>query len=321
MVPYPDRKLKIFAGNANRPLAQAIVDHMGIKLGDMNVGRFSNGEIRVDINESVRGADCFVVSSGVAPINEHLMELLIIGDALRRASARRITAVVPHYPYARQDRKARGREPITAKLVANLITTAGFRRLLTIDLHAAQIQGFFDSPVDHLQAGPLLAEYFRHLNRDNLVVVSPDTGGVPRARALAERLGVGLAIIDKRRPEPNVAEVMNIIGDVEGKAAIMIDDMIDTAGTIVTGAQRLLEMGATEVYAACTHPVFSGQAYERLANSPFKEIVVTDTIPVKQHLLGDKLRIVSVAPLLAKAIIRIHEDLSVSKIFEEDMRL
>jgi len=302
-------------------LAQAIVDHMGIKLGDMNVGRFSNGEIRVDINESVRGADCFVVSSGVAPINEHLMELLIIGDALRRASARRITAVVPHYPYARQDRKARGREPITAKLVANLITTAGFRRLLTIDLHAAQIQGFFDSPVDHLQAGPLLAEYFRHLNRDNLVVVSPDTGGVPRARALAERLGVGLAIIDKRRPEPNVAEVMNIIGDVEGKAAIMIDDMIDTAGTIVTGAQRLLEMGATEVYAACTHPVFSGQAYERLANSPFKEIVVTDTIPVKQHLLGDKLRIVSVAPLLAKAIIRIHEDLSVSKIFEEDMRL
>lgn len=321
MVPYPDRKLKIFSGNANLPLAQAIVDHMGIKLGNMNVGRFSNGEIRVDINESVRGADCFVVSSGVAPINEHLMELLIIGDALRRASARRITAVVPHYPYARQDRKARGREPITAKLVANLITTAGFRRLLTIDLHAAQIQGFFDSPVDHLQAGPLLAEYFRHMNRDNLVVVSPDTGGVPRARALAERLGVGLAIIDKRRPEPNVAEVMNIIGDVEGKAAIMIDDIIDTAGTIVTGAQKLLERGATEVYAACTHPVFSGQAYERLANSPIKEIVVTDTIPVRQDLLQDKLRIVSVAPLLAKAIIRIHEDLSVSKIFEEDMRL
>lgn len=321
MVPYPDRKLKIFSGNANLPLAQAIVDHMGIKLGDMNVGRFSNGEIRVDINESVRGADCFVVSSGVNPINEHLMELLIIGDALRRASARRITAVVPHYPYARQDRKARGREPITAKLVANLISTAGFRRLLTIDLHAAQIQGFFDSPVDHLQAGPLLAEYFRHLNRDNLVVVSPDTGGVPRARALAERLGVGLAIIDKRRPEPNVAEVMNIIGDVEGKAAIMIDDMIDTAGTIVTGAQKLLERGATEVYAACTHPVFSGQAYERLANSPFKEIVVTDTIPVREDLLRDKLRIVSVAPLLAKAIIRIHEDLSVSKIFEEDIRI
>ncbi|HEY8346258.1 MAG TPA: ribose-phosphate pyrophosphokinase [Symbiobacteriaceae bacterium] len=321
MVPYPDRKLKVFAGNANLPLARAIAEHMGIELGDMNVGRFSNGEIRVDINESVRGADCFVVSSGADPINENLMELLIIGDALRRASARRITAVLPHYPYARQDRKARGREPITAKLVANLISTAGFRRVLTIDLHAAQIQGFFDIPVDHLNAVPLLAEYFRHLNRENLVVVSPDTGGVPRARSLAERLGVGLAIIDKRRPEPNVAEVMNIIGDVKGKTAIMIDDMIDTAGTIVTGAHRLLEMGATEVYAACTHPVFSGQAYQRLAESPFREIVVTDTIPVKRELLGDRLKVVSVAPLLAKAIIRIHEDLSVSKIFEEEIRI
>jgi len=321
VVPYPDRKLKVFAGNANLPLARAIAEHMGIELGDMNVGRFSNGEIRVDINESVRGADCFVVSSGADPINENLMELLIIGDALRRASARRITAVLPHYPYARQDRKARGREPITAKLVANLISTAGFRRVLTIDLHAAQIQGFFDIPVDHLNAVPLLAEYFRHLNRENLVVVSPDTGGVPRARSLAERLGVGLAIIDKRRPEPNVAEVMNIIGDVKGKTAIMIDDMIDTAGTIVTGAHRLLEMGATEVYAACTHPVFSGQAYQRLAESPFREIVVTDTIPVKRELLGDRLKVVSVAPLLAKAIIRIHEDLSVSKIFEEEIRI
>ena len=321
MVPYADRKLKIFSGNANLPLAQAVVDHMGIKLGHMNVSRFSNGEIRVDINESVRGTDCFVLSSGVDPINENLMELLIIGDALRRASARRITAVVPHYPYARQDRKARGREPITAKLVANLMTTAGFRRLLTIDLHAAQIQGFFDTPVDHLNAGPLLAEHFKLLKLPNAVVVSPDTGGVPRARELAERLGVGLAIIDKRRPEPNVAEVMNIIGNVEGKAAIMIDDLIDTAGTIVTGAKALLERGATEVYAACSHGVFSGQAYDRLAASPFKEIVVTDTIPVQRELLGDRLKIVSMAPLLAKAIIRIHEDLSVSKIFEEETRL
>lgn len=321
MVPYPDRKLKIFSGNANLPLAQAIVDHMGISLGDMNVSRFSNGEIRVDINESVRGADCFVLQSGANPVNENLMELLIIGDALRRASARRITAVVPHYAYARQDRKARGREPITAKLVANLITTAGFRRLLTIDLHAAQIQGFFDSPVDHLQAGPLLAEYFKQKNLTNAVVVSPDTGGVPRARDLAERLGVGLAIIDKRRPEPNVAEVMNIIGSVEGKSAIMIDDLIDTAGTIVHGAHALLERGATEVYAACTHAVFSGQAYERLAASPFKELVVTDTIPVDRSRLGDRLKVVSVAPLLAKAMIRIHEDLSVSKIFEEESRL
>lgn len=313
----PDRKLKVFTGNANRPLAQAITENMGINLGDMNVSRFSNGEIRVDINESVRGADCFVVQSGVNPVNENLMELLIIGDALRRASARRITAVVPHYAYARQDRKARGREPITAKLVANLITTSGFRRLLTVDLHAAQIQGFFDSPVDHLAAGPLLADYFRKKNLSNAVVVSPDTGGVPRARELAERLGVGLAIIDKRRPEPNVAEVMNIIGNVEGKQAIMIDDLIDTGGTIVHGAKALLDRGATEVYAACTHPVFSGAAYEKLADSPFREIVVTDTIPVDRERLGEKLKVVSLAPLLAKAIIRIHEDLSVSKIFDD----
>lgn len=321
MVPYPDRKLKIFSGNANPTLAKAIVDHMGISLGDMNVSRFSNGEIRVDINESVRGSDCYVLSSGVHPINDNLIELLIIGDALRRASARRITAVVPHYPYARQDRKARGREPITAKLVANLITTAGFRRMLTIDLHAAQIMGFFDSPVDHLNAGPLLAEYFKAKDLQNAVVVSPDTGGVPRARDLAERLGVGLAIIDKRRPEPNVAEVMNIIGHVEGKAAIMLDDLIDTGGTIVHGAKALLERGATEVYAACTHPVFSGPAYDRLAESSFKEIVITDTIPVDRERLGDRLKVVSVAQLLAKAMIRIHEDLSVSKIFEEESRL
>jgi ribose-phosphate pyrophosphokinase len=321
VVPYPDRKLKIFSGRSNLPLAKAIVEHMGISLGDMNVSRFSNGEIRVDINESVRGADCFVLQSGVDPVNENLMELLIIGDALRRASARRITAVVPHYMYARQDRKSRGREPITAKLVANLITTAGFRRLLTIDLHAAQIQGFFDTPVDHLNAGPILAEYFKKKDLSNAVVVSPDSGGVPRARDLAERLGVGLAIIDKRRPEPNAVEVMNIIGHVKGKQAIMIDDLIDTAGTIVQGANALLKFGATEVYAACTHPVFSGAAYERLAESPFKEIVVTDTIPVKKDLLGERLKVVSVASVMAKAMIRIHEDLSVSKIFDEETKL
>jgi len=321
VVPYPDRKLKIFSGRSNLPLAKSIVEHMGISLGDMNVTKFSNGEIRVDINESVRGADCYVLQSGVDPVNENLMELLIIGDALRRASARRITAVVPHYMYARQDRKARGREPITAKLVANLITTAGFRRLLTIDLHAAQIMGFFDTPVDHLQAGPILAEYFRKKDLSNAIVVSPDSGGVPRARDLAERLGVGLAIIDKRRPEPNAVEVMNIIGDVRGKQAIMIDDLIDTAGTIVQGANALLKFGATEVYAACTHPVFSGAAYQRLAESPFKEIVVTDTIPTNRELLGDRLHVVSVAPVMAKAMIRIHEDLSVSKIFDEDPKL
>lgn len=321
MVLYPDRKLKIFSDNSNLPLAHAIAEHVGIPLGDMNVGRFSNGEIRVDINESVRGADCFVLSSGVKPINDHLMELLIIGDALRRASARRITAVVPHYPYARQDRKARGREPITAKLVANLMTTAGYRRLLTIDLHAAQIQGFFDSPVDHLTAGPLLANYFLQKNLQNAVVVSPDSGGAPRARNLASRLGVGLAILDKRRPEPNVAQVMNLIGDVEGKVAIMVDDLIDTAGTIVEGANALLRWGATEVYATCTHPVFSGPAYERLAGSPIKEIVVTDTIPVDHSKLQDKLKVVSVAPLLAEAVRRIHEDQSVSTIFDTEPEL
>lgn len=320
MVPYPDRKLKIFSGNANLPLAQAIVEQMGIRLGDMNVSRFSNGEIRVDINESVRGADCFVLQTEAHPVNENLMELLIIGDALRRASARRITAVVPNFFYARQDRKARGREPITAKLIANLIASAGFRRLLTIDLHAAQIMGFFDTPVDHLKAGPLLAEYFRKMQLPNAVVVSPDSGGVPRARELAERLGVSLAIIDKRRPEPNVSEVMNIIGDVHGKQAIMIDDLIDTAGTMVEGARALIARGATEVYAACTHAVFSGPAYTRLSESPFKEIVVTDTIPVDQAKLGDRLKVVSMASLLAKAMIRIHEDLSVSKIFEEEIR-
>jgi ribose-phosphate pyrophosphokinase len=323
LAPYADRKLKVFSGNANLPLAKAMAEHIGVSLGDMNVGQFSNGEIRVDVNESVRGADCFVISSGVDPINQNLMELLIIGDALRRASARRITAVLPHYPYARQDRKARGREPITAKLVANLITTAGFGRLLTIDLHANQIQGFFDKPVDHLHAGPLIAEYFKKagLGGRDTVVVSPDASGVTRARDLATKLNCGIAIIDKRRPEPNVSEVMNIIGDVNGKAAIMIDDMIDTAGTIVHGAQAIKDAGATAVFAACTHPVFSGPALERLEASPFKEIVVTDTIPVKDGRLGDRLKIVSVAPLLARAIIRIHEDLSVSKIFDEENRL
>lgn len=323
MVPYADRKLKVFSGNANLPLARAMAEHIGVSLGDMNVGLFANGEIRVDVNESVRGADCYVISSGVKPVNQNLMELLIIGDALRRASARRITAVLPHYPYARQDRKARGREPITAKLVANLITTAGFARLLTLDLHASQIQGFFDKPVDHLQAGPLIAEYFKQKGYGGreTVVVSPDATAVARARDLATKLNCGIAIIDKRRPEPNVSEVMNIIGDVDGKAAIMIDDMIDTAGTIVQGAEAIKKRGATHVFAACTHPVFSGPAYERLAASPFEEIVVTDTIPTTSDLLGDRLKIVSVAPLLARAIIRIHEDLSVSKIFDEEPKL
>lgn len=316
MVGYQDRRLKIFAGNANPELAREIARHLGIELGDMEVGRFSNGEIRVKLNESVRGSDCFVIQPTCHPVNDTLMELLIILDALRRASARRITAVIPHYGYARQDRKARGREPISAKLVANLIVTAGARRVLTMDLHADQIQGFFDVPVDHLRAVPLIAEYFKRKRLENLTVVSPDTGGVVRARELAERLGVGLAIIDKRRPEPNQAEIMNVIGDIGGKTCILLDDMIDTAGTIVEGAQALLERGAAAVYAAATHAVFSGPAYERLAHPGLAQVVVTNTIPVDRERLGDKLDVLSVAPLFGEAIIRIHEDLSVSKMFD-----
>lgn len=316
MVGYQDRRLKIFAGNANPELAREIARHLGIELGDLEVGRFSNGEIKVKLNESVRGSDCFVIQPTCHPVNDNLMELLIILDALRRASARRITAVVPHYGYARQDRKARGREPISAKLVANLVVTAGARRVLTMDLHADQLQGFFDVPVDHLRAAPLIAEYFKRKRLENLVVVSPDTGGVVRARELAERLGTGLAIIDKRRPEPNHAEIMNVIGDIAGKRCILLDDIIDTGGTILEGAQALLERGAEAVYAAATHPVFSGPAYERLAHPALTRIVVTNTIPVDRSRLGDKLDVLSVAPLFGEAIIRIHEDLSVSKMFD-----
>ena len=313
---YGERKLKVFTGNSNPELAEAIASHLGTRLGVMEVGRFSNGEIRVQVNESVRGTDCFVIQSTCQPCNDNIMELLIIIDALRRASARRITAVIPHYGYARQDRKTAGRDPITAKLVANLLFTAGARRVLTMDLHAPAIQGFFDIPVDHLVAAKLLAEYFKKLNLDDLLVVSPDTGGVPRARDLAERLGVGLAIIDKRRPEPNVSEVMNIIGKVSGKRVVMIDDIIDTAGTICEACKALIEHGAKEVYACATHPVFSGRAYERLTAAPFVEVVVANTIPVQPGVLGNKLRVLSVASLFGEAIIRIHEDLSVSKMFD-----
>lgn len=309
-------RLKIFTGGSNRALAEQIAAHLGGELGKLEVGRFSNGEIRVNVGESVRGTDCFVIQSTCQPANDNLMELLIIIDALRRASARRITAVIPHYGYARQDRKSGPREPITAKLVANLITTAGARRVLTMDLHAPAIQGFFDLPVDHLSASKLLAEYFKGKGLTDLLVVSPDTGGVPRARDLAERLGVGLAIIDKRRPEPNVSEVMNVIGKVAGKRVIMMDDIIDTGGTICEGCRALLERGAKEVYAAATHPVFSGKAYERLVAAPFAEIVVANTIPVQPGVLGDKLKVLSTAPLFGEAIIRIYEDLSVSKMFD-----
>lgn len=308
-------RLKLFSANANPELAKEIADYLGVPLGDAKIRRFSDGEISVAIDESVRGTDAFVIQPTCAPVNDHLMELLILVDALRRASARRITAVIPYYGYARQERKTRAREPISAKLVANLITAAGARRVVAMDLHASAIQGFFDIPVDHLVGAPILAEYYRSQGLNNLVVVSPDLGGVTRARDLAERIGAELAIIDKRRPCPNVAEIMHIIGDVKGRTVIMTDDIIDTAGTMVQGAEALMAEGAQQVYACCIHPVLSGPATERIQKSPLKELVVLNTIPLSTEKRTPKIKVLSVAPLFGEAIIRIHEDLSVSKLF------
>lgn len=306
-------RLKLFAGSSSPRLAAEIADYLGTDLGDIELGRFSNGEIRVIINESVRGADVYVLQSTSQPVNDNLMELLIIVDALRRASARRITAVVPFYGYARQDRKTRGREPITAKLVANLITVAGARRVLSMDLHAGQIQGFFDLPVDHLSAIPILADYLQTRDIQNGVVVSPDTGGVTRARHLGDRLGFPFAIIDKRRPAPNEAEVVNVVGEVAGKTCIIVDDMIDTAGTIAEAARALMARGAERVLACATHPVLSGPAMDRLRQAPIQEVIVTNTI--EHDELPPNFTVLSVAPLFAQAILRIHEDLSVSTLF------
>lgn len=308
------KDLKIFTGNANPVLAQEIADYLGIELGQSSVKTFSDGEINVSVDESVRGCDVFIIQPTCTPVNNSIMELLIMIDAVRRASARRVTAVIPYYGYARQDRKSRGREPITAKLVANLITKAGARRVLAMDLHAGQIQGFFDIPVDHLVGVPILADYYIKKNLEDVVVVSPDMGGVTRARNLAERIGAPLAIIDKRRPMPNVSEVMNIIGDIKDKNVIMTDDIIDTAGTITNGAQALMDRGAKAVYACCTHPVLSGPAIERLEASPIKELVATNTIPLGDKICS-KLQVLSVAPLVGEAILRIHQDASVSKLF------
>lgn len=313
---YRDPKLKVFTCNSNPKLAQEIGDQIGVVLGKAIVNRFSDGEIQVHINESVRGADVFVIQSTSEPVNDHLMELLVMVDALKRASAKSINVVIPYYGYARQDRKARARDPITAKLVANLMESAGVNRVITMDLHATQIQGFFDIPVDHLLGVPILADYFQKKNLEDVVVVSPDHGGVTRARKLAERLKAPIAIIDKRRPKPNVAEIMNIVGHIEGKTVILIDDIIDTAGTISLAANALADSGAKEVYACCTHPVLSGPAIERIQNSQIKELLVTNTIPLSGHKLMDKIRIISVAPLMAEAIIRVHEELSVSKLFD-----
>lgn len=310
------KDLKIFTGNANTELAKEIAAYLGVSVGASEVKHFSDGEVQVKIDESVRGADVFVIQPTSAPVNENLMELLIMIDAVRRASARRITAVLPYYGYARQDRKTRARDPITAKLVANILTASGARRVLTMDLHAGQIQGFFDIPVDHLPGVPILAEYFMQRRLENVVVVSPDLGGVTRARDLAERIGAPIAIIDKRRPEPNVVEVTNIIGAIRDKTVIMVDDIIDTAGTITKGAAALKQWGVNDIYVCCTHGVLSGPALKRLAEAPINEVVITNTIPVPEEKLIDKIKILSVAPLLGEAIIRIHEDLSVSKLFD-----
>lgn len=316
MANYRDPKLKVFTCNANPQLAKEIVEHIGLPLGNAEVVRFSDGEIQVRLNESVRGADVFVIQSTSAPVNENLMELLIMVDALKRASAKSINVVMPYYGYARQDRKARARDPITAKLVANLLETAGVHRVIAMDLHATQIQGFFDIPVDHLLGIPILSAYFQKKALDDIVVVSPDHGGVTRARKLAERLEAPLAIIDKRRPEPNVAEVMNIVGNIDGKTAILIDDMIDTAGTISLAANALIESGAKKVYACCTHPVLSGPAIDRIQNSSIEELVVTNTIALTGDRLIPKIKVLSVAPIIGEAIVRIHEELSVSRLFD-----
>lgn len=306
----------MFACNSNLKLAEEIAQEIGVHLGDSEVMRFSDGEIQIRLNESVRGCDVFVIQSTSAPVNDNLMELLVMVDALKRASAKSINVVIPYYGYARQDRKARSRDPITAKLVADLIEIAGAHRVIAMDLHATQIQGFFNIPVDHLLGVPILGQYFRSKNLDDVVVVSPDHGGVVRARRLADYLVTPLAIIDKRRPEPNVSEVMNIIGDVKGKTAIIIDDIIDTAGTIVLAANAMKKAGVKEVYACCTHAVLSGPAMKRIEESPIKEVVVTNTIANLHPEPSRKIKTLSVAPLIGEAIIRIHEELSISTLFE-----
>lgn len=313
---YEDGSLKLFSLNSNKQLAQEIADHIGISLGQCTVSRFSDGEVQINIEESIRGSDVYVLQSTCEPVNEHMMELLIMIDALKRASAKSINIVMPYYGYARQDRKARSREPITAKLVADLLETAGATRVITLDLHAPQIQGFFNIPIDHLQGVPILSDYFEKKNLQDIIVVSPDHGGVTRARKLADRLKTPIGIIDKRRPRPNVAEVMNIIGNVEGKTAILIDDIIDTGGTISLAANALIENGATEVYACCTHPVLSGPAIERIKNSNIKELVVTNSIPLPEEKKLDNITVLSVSSLIGEAIIRVHEQQSVSILFD-----
>jgi len=311
-------RLKIFSGSANPQLAEEIAEHLDLPLGEMDTYRFADGEVSVRLTESVRGQDVFVVQPTAPPVNEHLIELLVILDALRRASAARITAVIPYFGYARQDRKTRPREPITSKLVANLLTAAGAARILTMDLHAGQIWGFFDIPLDHLPSRLLLGAYFRDKGLRNIVVVSPDIGGTARAREFAAELGAPIAIIDKRRDRPNqVKEITHVIGKVYRRTAILVDDIVDTAGTLTMAASALMARGVEGVYACCAHALLSGPAIDRLAASPIQELVVTNTVPVSEAKRIDKLRVVSIAPVMAEAIRRIHEDRSVSALFSE----
>jgi ribose-phosphate pyrophosphokinase len=310
------QRIKLFAGSSNPALAQSVATYLDIDLGKAEVGTFSDGEVMVEIGENVRGSDCFVLQSTCSPANTHIMELLIMVDALRRSSAARITAAIPYYGYARQDRKVRPRVPITAKLVADLISTPGTDRVLCIDLHAGQIQGFFNIPVDNVYATPILLQEIRTRFPGPQTIISPDAGGVERARAYAKRLGADLAIIDKRREAANVAEVMNIVGDVKGKNCVIVDDMVDTAGTLTEGAQALVKEGASSVSAVITHPILSGPAIKRIVESPLQELVVTDTVPLRPEAKDcEKLKVVSVAPLLGEAIRRINNEESVSSLF------
>jgi ribose-phosphate pyrophosphokinase len=310
-----DGRLLLFSGNANQALAQEIATSLRMSLGRALVGTFQNGETRIKLHDNVRGCDVFVIQPTCSPVDHHLMELLLLIDGLRRASAARVTAVIPYYGYAKQEKKTSGREPISAKLVANLIRTAGADRVLTMDLHAPAIEGFFDIPVDHLQAGPLLADYIRDLDLPNPVVVSPDAGGVGRANRFRERIGAGLAIIAKQRPEPDIAEVLEMVGEVEDKTAIIVDDMISTGGTLVEAAHALLDRGARKVYACATHGVFAGEALHNMKQSKLVETIVTNTIPQAPAAASARVYAISVAPLFAEAIMRIHKDLSLSALF------
>jgi ribose-phosphate pyrophosphokinase len=316
-----NKRMMVFSGSSNPELAEGIANHLGVELGNVKIKKFANGEIYVRFLESVRGADVFLIQSVCAPVNDSLMELLIMADAAKRASADHITAVVTHYGYARQDKKSAAREPITAKLVADLITTAGIDRVITMDLHQGQIQGFFDQPVNHLTALPILADYFDSLGLEDVCVVSPDVGRAKACKKLADMLGASLAIMHKGRPEHNVAEITHVIGEVEGKTCIIADDMIDTAGSITEGAKALITKGAKAVYVTATHGIFSDPAYERIENAPINECVVTNSLPVPMERAGGKIRVLSVAPLFAHAIENVFMNESVSELFDPDFQL